>query len=78
MSIKDEVFSLLGETLDVGIEELKEDKSLYDSLGVDSTEMVEVRIALKKKLGVELKDGEITNKQTLREIISIVESKKRL
>ncbi|MCM8773626.1 MAG: acyl carrier protein [Candidatus Omnitrophica bacterium] len=78
MSIKDEVLSLLGETLDVGIEELKEDKSLYESLGVDSTEMVEVRIALKKKLGVELKDGEITNKQTLREIISIIESKKKL
>ena len=76
MSLKEEIINLIAETLDVDKDELKEDKSLYDSIGVDSTEMVELRVVIKKKLGVELEQGEITNKHTPNQIVEIVEKKK--
>ncbi|MCM8787176.1 MAG: acyl carrier protein [Candidatus Omnitrophica bacterium] len=75
MRIKEDVISTIAQVLDVEKEKLEVDKSLYDSVGVDSTEMVEIRIALKKKLGVELLDREITNRQPLNQIIEIIEKK---
>ncbi|MCM8819886.1 MAG: phosphopantetheine-binding protein [Candidatus Omnitrophica bacterium] len=75
MGVKEDIISILADVLDVKPEELKEEKSLYDSIGVDSTEMVEVRVALKKRLGVEILEKEITNKQPLKQIIELVEKK---
>ncbi|MBU1112870.1 MAG: acyl carrier protein [Candidatus Omnitrophica bacterium] len=76
MSLKEDIFELISQTLDVDKNELKEDISLYDSIGVDSTEMVELRVVIKKKLGVELEQGEVTNKHTPNQIAEMVESKK--
>ncbi len=77
MSLKEEIINLIAETLDVGKDELKDDQSLYDSIGVDSTEMVELRVVIKKKLGVELEQGEITNKHSLNQIVATVQNKKQ-
>ena len=76
MGLKEEILDLISQTLDVDKDELVEDKSLYDSIGVDSTEMVELRVVIKKKLGVELEQGEITNKHTPNQIVEIVQNKK--
>jgi len=76
MGLKEEILDLISQTLDVDKDELKEDKSLYDSIGVDSTEMVELRVVIKKKLGVELEQGEVTNKHTPNQIVEIVQKKK--
>ena len=52
MVSKDEIFEVISKILDVKKEEIQEDKKLYDSLGVDSTEMVELTIALSKQFSV--------------------------
>lgn len=72
---REDILLTIAEILDVKKEELKENTSLYESLGVDSTEMVEIRIGLKKKFGVEIKEGEISNKQVLKDIVDLVEKK---
>ncbi len=77
MALREEVIDLICKTLDVGREEIKDDQTLYNSIGVDSTEMVELRVAINKSFGVNLEQGDITNKQSPNQIIEIVESKKK-
>ncbi|MDD3983901.1 MAG: acyl carrier protein, partial [Candidatus Omnitrophica bacterium] len=75
MDIKDRIKKIFVELLRVKPEELKEGARLYDSIGVDSTEMVEAVIALEKEFGVKLSPQEITKFSTLEEIEKVVSSK---
>jgi acyl carrier protein len=77
MSLKEELLDLICKTLDVKKEEIKNGQKLYDSLGVDSTEMVEMVVSLNKHFGVKIETNEITKFSTPEEIVSIVESKKQ-
>jgi acyl carrier protein len=52
------------------------DEKLSDSLGVDSTEMVNVILSLEKKFGVHINDKQITKFSSLRDIIAVIESKR--
>ena len=73
--MKDKVKQVLANLLKVKIEELKDDVSLQDSIGVDSTEMVESVIALEKSFGVKLNIKEITKNSTINDIASNIQSK---
>ena len=73
MDVRKEVLRVIGEVLDVREEELKLDEKLYDSLGVDSTEMVELSIAIGKSLGVKLEQKAITNTCTPNQIVEKME-----
>jgi acyl carrier protein len=77
MALKEEVIGFICDTLDVGIDELKEDQKMYDSIGVDSTEMVELVVALKKKFEIPLETDEITKFSTPLEIVETIEKKKQ-
>lgn len=77
MSLKEEVLDLICQTLDVKKEEVKDNDKLYDSIGVDSTEMVEVVVSLNKKFDVKIETNEITKFSTPQEIVDIVEKKKQ-
>jgi len=77
MNLKDEVLDLICQTFDVKKEEIKEGQKLYDSLGVDSTEMVEMVVSLNKHFGIKIETNEITKFSTPEEIVSIIESKKQ-
>ncbi|MDD5281596.1 MAG: acyl carrier protein [Candidatus Omnitrophica bacterium] len=73
--MKDKVKEVLASLLKVKIEELKDDVSLQNSIGVDSTEMVESVIALEKSFGVKLNIKEITKNSTINDIASTIQSK---
>lgn len=77
MGLKEDIIDLICKTLEVKPQEIKEDQSLYDSIGVDSTETVELRVSINKNFGVKLEQGEITNKSSLNQIVEIVEKKKQ-
>ncbi len=77
MALKEEVINAIADTLDVKVEELGETEKLYDSIGVDSTEMVELCVSLGKKFGVKIASNEITKFSTPLEITKIIESKKQ-
>ena len=77
MALKEEIVEVICKALDVGADELKEDKNLYDSIGVDSTEMVEVVVSLKKHFELPIETDEITKFSTLNEIVTTIENKQK-
>ena len=78
MSTEQGVQEVIVQTLSVKPEEIKLDKNLYDSLGVDSTEMVDLRVALEKKFGVKIEGREISKSSSPEDIIRVIESKKNV
>jgi acyl carrier protein len=75
MDIKAKIKEVLSNLLKVKIEELKDASTLLDSIGVDSTEMVELVIALEKSFGIKLNVKEITKNSTINEISNNIQSK---
>ena len=76
MGLKEEVIEVISKTLDVENSEIKEDQKLYDSIGVDSTEMVEVVVSINKHFGVKIETSEITKFSTPNEIVDLIGKKK--
>jgi acyl carrier protein len=75
MDIKIKIKEVLSSLLKVKIEELKDEVSLINSIGVDSTEMVESVIALEKAFVVKLSPKEITKNSTISDIVNNIQSK---
>ena len=75
MATKEKIKETIVKLLKVRPEELKDEASLIDSIGVDSTEMVEIVIALEKAFGTKLSPKEITKSSTISEIEKIIQSK---
>jgi len=75
MDTKTKIKEVISGLLKVKIEELKDDSTLIDSIGVDSTEMVESVIALEKSFGVKLSPKEITKNSTIDDIAANIQSK---
>ncbi|MGA2775733.1 MAG: acyl carrier protein [Candidatus Omnitrophota bacterium] len=75
MATKEKIKDTIVKLLKVRPEELKEGVSLLDSIGVDSTEMVEIVIALEKAFSTKLSPKEITKSSTLGDIEKIIQSK---
>ncbi len=76
MATKEKVREVIVHLLKVKPEEMKDGQSLEQALGVDSTEMVEVVIALQKAFGIQLAEKEVAKQQTLDEIARVIDSKK--
>jgi acyl carrier protein len=77
MALQEDILNAIADILDVKVEELTTDKKLYDSIGVDSTEMVELCVSLGKKFGVKIATNEITKFSTPLEITELIEKKKQ-
>lgn len=75
MDIKQGIKEALVNLLKIKPEELNEDIQLYSGIGVDSTEMVEIVIALEKAFGTKLSPKEITKFSTINEIEKIIKPK---
>jgi acyl carrier protein len=75
MEIKEKVRETLINLLKLKPNELQDDVRLCDGIGVDSTEMVEVVIALEKAFGMKLIPKEITKFCSINDIEKIIQSK---
>ena len=75
METKDKIKDVLVNLLKVKPEELKDDVTLQDGIGVDSTEMVEAVIALEKAFSTKLSPKEITKSSTINDIEKVIQSK---
>ncbi|TBR16401.1 acyl carrier protein [bacterium] len=75
MDIKAQIKEVIVKLLRIKPEELKDGVKLYDGIGVDSTEMVEMVIALEKTFGTKLSPKEITKFSTIDEIAQNIQSK---
>lgn len=75
MDTKSKIKEVLVDLLKVKPEELKDEISLQESIGVDSTEMVESVIALEKAFKVKLSPREITKNSSINDIEKVINSK---
>ena len=75
-SIEEKVKAIFQKVLDIKPEEIVPGAKLDEALGIDSTEMVEISVAIKKELGVQLKDSELKKTHSFNDIIKIVETKR--
>lgn len=74
-TVEEKFKSVLKRVLDIKESEIIPGAKLDESLGVDSTEMVEISVSLKKELGIQLKDNELKKNQSFAEIVQILNSK---
>lgn len=72
MNVVDTIKSIVADKVDVS--NLKEDTPL-SSLGLDSLDLAEIMISIEESLGVEFSSSEILKLKTLKDVISLVESK---
>lgn len=75
MSLEQKVKEVFQQVLDVEPNEIKETEKLQQGLGVDSTEMVEISVALKKRFGIVIGDNELKKTHSFNEIVGILQSK---
>jgi acyl carrier protein len=75
MDVKQQVQDIVVRTLNIKPGEIRLGMSLENSLGVDSTEMVEITVALSKKFNVSVQDKEISKKSTIEDIEKVIKSK---
>ncbi len=74
-AIEEKVKSVLKKVLDIKESEIVPGAKLDESLGIDSTEMVEIAVVIKKEFGVALKDNELKKTHSFNEIVEILRSK---
>lgn len=75
LTIEQRVKDIFKKVIDINPNEIKPDAKLDQSLGVDSTEMVEISVGIKKEFGVAIADNEIKKIHSLNEIVNILKSK---
>lgn len=75
MAVEETVKEIFNQVLDVKPEEIEPDSKIEESLGVDSTEMVEISVGIKKALNVELADNELKKSHSFNDIVEIIKSK---
>ncbi len=64
----DEFTVLLADQLMIGEEEIDDSADIYEDLGADSLDAVELIMALEEKYGVEITDGEFEKLRTVGEL----------
>jgi len=75
VDIEQQVKEIFNKVLDIKPEEIQLDAKLSESLDIDSTELVEISVAIKKEFNVPLGDGELKKDHTFSQIIEIISSK---
>jgi len=73
--IENKVKAIFKKVLDIKESEIVPGAKLDESLGIDSTEMVEISVSIKKELGITLKDNELKKTQSFNEIVAVLKSK---
>jgi len=75
MEVKDKIRETIINLLKLKPQELKDDEKLCDGIGADSTELVELVIALEKAFRVKLTAKEITKFCSVNDIEKTLQSK---
>ena len=75
MAVEDTVKEVLNKVLDVQPDDIQPDARLEESLEVDSTEMVEISVGIKKACNVPLADNELKKSHSFNDIVGILKAK---
>ena len=75
MAVEQTIKQVFQKVLDVKPDEIEPNEKLDESLDVDSTEMVEIAVGIKKALNVPIGDNELKKTHTFNEIVAIIAAK---
>ena len=75
MALIDDIKEVVVEQLSVDAAEVKEDSKFVEDLGADSLDVVELVMALEEKFDIEIPDDEAEAIQTVKDVITYIESK---
>ncbi len=75
MSVEERVKGIFQKVLDIPPQDIQPEDKLENELGIDSTEMVEISVALKKEFNVDLGDNELKKSHSFNEIVDILKQK---
>lgn len=75
MALIDDIKEVVVEQLSVDAAEVKEDSKFVEDLGADSLDVVELVMALEEKFDIEIPDEEAEKIQTVKDVITYIESK---
>lgn len=75
MEVREKIRETIINLLKLKPQELKDNEKLCDGIGADSTELVELVIALEKAFGVKLSPKEITKFCSVNDIEKTIQSK---
>jgi len=73
--IESKLKAIFKKVLDIKESEIIPGAKLDESLDIDSTEMVEIAVVIKKELGVTLKDNELKKTHSFNDIVTILKTK---
>ncbi len=73
--LESKVKAIFKKVLDIKESEIIPGAKLDESLDIDSTEMVEISVGIKKELGIALKDNELKKTHSFDDIIGILRPK---
>ena len=73
--IESKLKSILKKVLDIKESEIVPGAKLDESLGIDSTEMVEISVVIKKEFGISLKGDELKKTHSFNDIVAILRIK---
>lgn len=73
--LENKIKAIFKKVLDIKESEIVPGAKLDEALGIDSTEMVEISVSIKKELGIALKDNELKKTHSFNDIVAIVKTK---
>ena len=73
--IESKLKGIFKKVLDIKESEIVPGAKLDESLGIDSTEMVEISVVIKKEMGIVLKDSELKKTFSFNDIVMILKTK---
>ena len=76
MSVEQTVQKIFKDVLDVEADEIQPDTSLSKAFGVDSTEMVEITVGIKKALNLSIENNTFSKDQSYNQIVDFCKSQK--
>lgn len=72
----DKIKKMVAEQLGISVSKIEDDSRLIEDLGADSLDMVEMLMKLEEEMGVSVSDEESLKIKTIKDIETIVNSKK--
>jgi len=73
MSLKDKVFKVIAEKLDVDPEEIVPGASFVDDLGADSLDLVELIMTMEETFDIDIDDKDAEQLKTVKDVLDYLE-----
>jgi len=71
----DKVKKLISSQLNIAESKITEESRLIEDLGADSLDSIELLVAFEEEFGIRIPDEETVNMKTIKDIVSLIDSK---